>query len=192
MDKKPNVKSLKPTAFAGMMAARLKAVAAASDAPVPDLYDYPANRLARELHPAVQFLKVEAIDAHSPDMKTYTLAPDKAKGTTSLAWFSAGQYLVLGVNVDGKFRSRPYSISSSPAETLEGHYRLTVKRVPGGAVMAALGILESMLGFNQNMLTLMIALYIAQDSFGTACNVTGDGAIAMLMNAITGKKASKA
>ena len=60
--------------------------------------------------------------------------------------------------------------------------------VPGGAVMAALGILESMLGFNQNMLTLMIALYIAQDSFGTACNVTGDGAIAMLMNAITGKK----
>ena len=101
MDKKPNVKSLKPTAFAGMMAARLKAVVAASDAPVPDLYDYPANRLARELHPAVQFLKVEAIDAHSPDMKTYTLAPDKAKGTTSLAWFSAGQYLVLGVNVDG-------------------------------------------------------------------------------------------
>ena len=64
--------------------------------------------------------------------------------------------------------------------------------VPGGAVMAALGILESMLGFNQNMLTLMIALYIAQDSFGTACNVTGDGAIAMLMDAITGKKASKA
>ena len=60
--------------------------------------------------------------------------------------------------------------------------------VPGGAVMAALGILESMLGFNDNMLTLMIALYIAQDSFGTACNVTGDGAIAMLMNAITGKK----
>ena len=57
--------------------------------------------------------------------------------------------------------------------------------VPGGAVMAALGILESMLGFNDNMLTLMIALYIAQDSFGTACNVTGDGAIAMLMNAIT-------
>ncbi|MBQ9045060.1 MAG: dicarboxylate/amino acid:cation symporter [Oscillospiraceae bacterium] len=64
--------------------------------------------------------------------------------------------------------------------------------VPGGAVMAALGVLESMLGFNQNMLTLMIALYIAQDSFGTACNVTGDGAIAMLMNAITGKKEKQA
>lgn len=60
--------------------------------------------------------------------------------------------------------------------------------VPGGAVMAALGILESMLGFNEAMLTLMIALYIAQDSFGTACNVTGDGAIAVLMDAIDGGK----
>ena len=60
--------------------------------------------------------------------------------------------------------------------------------VPGGAVMAALGILESMLGFNEPMLALMIALYIAQDSFGTACNVTGDGAIAVFMDAITGKK----
>ncbi|MGL4790177.1 MAG: dicarboxylate/amino acid:cation symporter [Anaerotignaceae bacterium] len=59
--------------------------------------------------------------------------------------------------------------------------------VPGGAVMAALGILESMLGFNQEMVALMIALYIAQDSFGTACNVTGDGAIAVFMDAITSK-----
>ena len=60
--------------------------------------------------------------------------------------------------------------------------------VPGGAVMAALGVLESMLGFNEPMLALMIALYIAQDSFGTACNVTGDGAIAVFMDAITHKK----
>lgn len=52
--------------------------------------------------------------------------------------------------------------------------------VPGGAVMAALGLLESMLGFSDNMLSLMIALYLAQDSFGTACNVTGDGAISAL------------
>ena len=65
--------------------------------------------------------------------------------------------------------------------------------VPGGAVMAALGVLETMLNFNEDMLGLMIALYTAQDSFGTACNVTGDGAIAVLMDAITGKsKKSKA
>lgn len=54
--------------------------------------------------------------------------------------------------------------------------------VPGGAVMAALGLLESMLGFTDTMLSLMIALYLAQDSFGTACNVTGDGAISVLSN----------
>lgn len=54
--------------------------------------------------------------------------------------------------------------------------------VPGGAIMAALGILSSMLGFDQNAQALMIALYIAMDSFGTACNVTGDGALALIID----------
>ncbi|WP_053956089.1 dicarboxylate/amino acid:cation symporter [Inediibacterium massiliense] len=60
--------------------------------------------------------------------------------------------------------------------------------VPGGAVMAALGLLESMLGFTPTLTSLMIALYLAQDSFGTAVNVTGDGAIAILVNKISGNK----
>lgn len=59
--------------------------------------------------------------------------------------------------------------------------------VPGGAIMAALGLLESMLGFNETLQALMIALYIAMDSFGTACNVTGDGAIAVVVDRIAGK-----
>ena len=59
--------------------------------------------------------------------------------------------------------------------------------VPGGAIMAALGILQSMLGFNETLQALMIALYIAMDSFGTACNVTGDGAIAVVVDKIAGK-----
>lgn len=54
--------------------------------------------------------------------------------------------------------------------------------VPGGAIVAALGLLETMLGFNDAQLALMMALYIAQDSFGTAANVTGDGAIALIVN----------
>lgn len=58
--------------------------------------------------------------------------------------------------------------------------------VPGGAIMAAVGLLTSMLGFDANMVGLMIALYIAMDSFGTACNVTGDGAIALVVNKIAG------
>ncbi len=54
--------------------------------------------------------------------------------------------------------------------------------VPGGAVMTAVGLLASMMGFDENMVALMIAAYIVIDSFGTAANVTGDGAIAMIMN----------
>lgn len=54
--------------------------------------------------------------------------------------------------------------------------------VPGGAIMASLGVLSSMLGFGENDQALMIALYIAMDSFGTACNVTGDGALAVIIN----------
>lgn len=54
--------------------------------------------------------------------------------------------------------------------------------VPGGAIMAALAPLASILGFNDEAQALMIALYIAMDSFGTACNVTGDGAIAIAIN----------
>lgn len=60
--------------------------------------------------------------------------------------------------------------------------------VPGGAIMASLGLLQSMLGFDQEAQALMIALYIAMDSFGTACNVTGDGAIAIIVDKLTGKK----
>lgn len=54
--------------------------------------------------------------------------------------------------------------------------------VPGGAIMAAVGLLSSMLGFTDAQVALMIAAYIAVDSFGTAANVTGDGAIAMIVN----------
>ena len=60
--------------------------------------------------------------------------------------------------------------------------------VPGGAIMAAIGILQSMLGFDEAAIGLMIALYITMDSFGTACNVTGDGAIAVIMDKINSKK----
>lgn len=61
--------------------------------------------------------------------------------------------------------------------------------VPGGAIMASIGIIGSILGFNEDMQGLMIALYIAMDSFGTACNVTGDGAIALVVDRIFKKSA---
>ena len=58
--------------------------------------------------------------------------------------------------------------------------------VPGGAIMSALGLLESMLGFDQAQIALIIALYMATDSVGTACNITGDGAIAIVVDKMFG------
>lgn len=60
--------------------------------------------------------------------------------------------------------------------------------VPGGAIMAATGLLSSMLGFDDAQVALMIATYIALDSFGTATNVTGDGAIAIIVDRMAGGK----
>ncbi|MDE6135056.1 MAG: dicarboxylate/amino acid:cation symporter [Muribaculaceae bacterium] len=61
--------------------------------------------------------------------------------------------------------------------------------VPGGAIMASLGLLSSILGFSEADNAMMIALYIAMDSFGTACNVTGDGAIAQIVDRLFHHKA---
>ncbi|QWW19184.1 dicarboxylate/amino acid:cation symporter [Schaalia sp. 19OD2882] len=58
--------------------------------------------------------------------------------------------------------------------------------VPGGAIAAATGILTSMLGFDEAAVGLMIATYIALDAFGTATNVTGDGAIALVVDKLSG------
>ncbi len=83
----------------------------------------------------------------------------------------------------------PYSFASMSGFILMlGITMVAAPGVPGGAIMAALGILESMLGFDQQALALMIALYIAMDSFGTACNVTGDGALAMIIDRMFAKR----
>ena len=77
---------------------------------------------------------------------------------------------------------------SSAATIMLGITMIAAPGVPGGAIMASLGILQSMLGFDESAQALMIALYIAMDSFGTACNVTGDGAIALIIDKIMGKE----
>ena len=126
------LKNLSMGNFVKSVAARLGAVSKGSDAPVPELLSYPENRLAAELHPHVQFLTVREIVEHSPDMKSYLLAPDKKRGTEKLAWFSAGQYLCFNLKIGDARLSRPYSIASSPRDTLQGYYQITVKRVEGG------------------------------------------------------------
>ncbi|MDR2928556.1 MAG: dicarboxylate/amino acid:cation symporter [Cytophagaceae bacterium] len=63
--------------------------------------------------------------------------------------------------------------------------------VPGGAIMASVAILQSILHFDENTIGLIIALYIAIDSFGTACNVTGDGSIALIVNKLSKRMTTK-
>jgi Na+/H+-dicarboxylate symporter len=69
---------------------------------------------------------------------------------------------------------------------LLGIMMIAAPGVPGGAIMAAVGVLGDQLGFDQDQIAIMIAAYIAIDSFGTAANVTGDGAIALIVNKISG------
>lgn len=76
----------------------------------------------------------------------------------------------------------PSLLTVLPFIFMLGVVMLAAPGVPGGAVMSAVGLLGSMLGFGDAAIALMIALYMAQDSFGTACNVTGDGAIAVLVD----------
>lgn len=80
----------------------------------------------------------------------------------------------------------------APFIFLLGVMMVAAPGVPGGAIAAAAGLLGSMLGFDESQIGLMFATYIALDSFGTATNVTGDGAIAMIMDKFAGKKLAKA
>lgn len=79
----------------------------------------------------------------------------------------------------------PSFASVTPVVLMLGVMMVAAPGVPGGGVMTAIGLLESMLGFNESMIALMIALYLAQDSFGTATNVTGDATIATFTERIS-------
>ena len=71
-----------------------------------------------------------------------------------------------------------------PFIILLGFIEVAAVGVPGGSVTAALGILESTLGLDQSGLGLMVALFMIQDSFGTATNVVGDGALTMIVDKV--------
>lgn len=70
---------------------------------------------------------------------------------------------------------------------LLGVFAIAAPGVPGGTVMASLGLIISVLGFNDTGVALMLSIFALQDSFGTACNVTGDGAIALMVTGIFNK-----
>lgn len=91
-----------------------------------------ASDLAKALHPNRQYLKIADVKQMSEDCKTFTLVPDPTRGTESLAYFGAGKYLTVFETIENMPITRAYSISSSPKDSLEGKYTLTIKLVDGG------------------------------------------------------------
>lgn len=125
-----SIKSLKAKKFFPMLSDR-QSVFDSAQAKLPDFSDQ-ASVLARALHPKRQYLKISAITQRADDCKTFTLVPDVEKGTTELAYFAAGKYLTVFETIEGVKATRAYSISSSPKDSLEGKYELTIKLVEGG------------------------------------------------------------
>lgn len=91
--------------------------------------NFKCNMKAAERHPDEQLFVIEKVTDRGKGVKTYTL---KKKDGTDPAFFRAGQYVVIRQEIDGKLIARPVSISSGPAETLEGKLDLTVKEVENG------------------------------------------------------------
>lgn len=74
---------------------------------------------------------------------------------------------------------------------LLGVFAIGAPGVPGGTVMASLGLITGILGFDETGTALMLTIFALQDSFGTACNVTGDGALALILTGFAEKHGIK-
>lgn len=129
---RPKLSKLNPMDFTKMTPARQAKIEAAPAKALPPTDSYKPNQLASALHPSVQYLKVSKIIEHGSDAKSYWLEANAQKGTTALAWFCAGQYLSISLEIGKITLTRPYSLSSSPRESMDGHYMLTIKRVKDG------------------------------------------------------------
>lgn len=125
-----NLKSLKAKKFLSMLSDR-QARFEKGKAELPEISDQ-ATVIAKALHPKRQYLKIEAVIDRADDCKSFVLVPDTEKGTKELAYFGAGKYLTVFETIEGMPITRAYSISSSPKDSLEGKYVLTIKLVEGG------------------------------------------------------------
>ena len=123
---------LNPMDFTKMNPTRQAKIEAAPAKALPTTDSYVPNQIAKALHPSVQYLKVVKIEEEAGNSKRYYLAPNAEKGTSALAWFSAGQYLSITLKIGNMTLTRPYSLASSPRDALNGTYMLTIQKVEGG------------------------------------------------------------
>jgi len=103
-------------AFTKLVPNRKKRFERASSEPITK---DPMNELAVRLHPIRQYLVISEIKDETKSTKTFKLIPDPDSKTKEVAYFRAGQYLSLKVQVNGVLITRPYSISSAPSEALK-------------------------------------------------------------------------
>ena len=121
------LKGLTPFPFLGEVKTRVKAIQAAPDTIPQSVYN--ANILAKSLHPAVQHVKIAKVEDHG-GAKSFTLVPDKARGTEKMAYFRASQYVSVSLNINGAPVNKPYTIRSNPKDALgsgDTSYPLTIK-----------------------------------------------------------------
>ena len=116
---RPNMWKLNPMDFTKMTPTRQAKIEQSPADPLPALGSYKPNQIANALHPKVQYLKVAKIVDEDDFTKSFYLEADTEKGTESLAWFNAGQYLSIRLKIGNMNLTRPYSLASSPREALE-------------------------------------------------------------------------
>lgn len=116
-------------AFTKLVPNRKKRFEKASNEPITK---DPMNELAVRLHPLRQYLVISDIKDETNSTKTFKLTPDPNSNTKELAYFRAGQYLSLKVQVNGVAITRPYSISSTPSDALKGFYEITSRKEEHG------------------------------------------------------------
>ena len=95
-----------------------------------DMSDHAAE-LARELHPGLVKAKIVSIKDETLSTKTFTFSPMEGY---QLPWFYAGQHISVKFNIDGKWVTRPFSISSCPQDTEKGFLQITLRLKPSGYV----------------------------------------------------------
>ncbi|WP_125590126.1 iron-sulfur cluster-binding domain-containing protein [Companilactobacillus jidongensis] len=100
----------------------------------PLVKTFPINQLASRLHPEKQFLQIYKIVEHGDDAKSFYFKPNAELGTEHLAYFRAGQYISLRMNIGNSYVTRPYAICSSPSDAMNDTYVLTIKLVKNGFV----------------------------------------------------------
>ena len=115
--------------FAKIVPQRRAIVEAAPDQ--EPVWEYQTNRVAKALHPEKQYVTIAKI-TDRPGAKSYTLVPDPSRGTESLAYFRAGQYVSVDLEIGSSVLTRAYTLACSPGDALRGSYTLTIKRNQDG------------------------------------------------------------